>query len=750
MPEIITRAEPLEPLLAARVTDFARACKAATRAVSLYPGGHPAIGASLARLIDATARVLQGGPLTLAIAPGVLLVDQRAPARPDPAVTELAALLHEHLVGELRLVAAADADAWRSFLLLLAQEPAGVQAQGGITRLWTSTGGQHVQVREVDYAQVLRARESGIAARWDAILEHCLHNDAVELDDETLQALLDIAEDPARLEQLIGQLADRVPADRAAEQAAALLRLLRHVAEGVGRSSPDRADRVLANLAAAAGRLSPDVMLAVIGRRYDAPPAGTINVVDAMLARITDATVGRFVARSLVDRQGATERLAEAFQALVPETSRRERLLGDIRTQVAESPLGQHASFEMLWQHATEMLTSYKDESFVSDDYARELSGARAHAAEVERIADDPPELVAAWLGTITDAAVRSLDLQLQLDLLALEDDVSRWREVAQVATGQVEDLVLLGDFEAALSLVGGILRETAPASRSTHRAAAGAALDGLARGAFMGHLVGHLRTIDDEGFARAQALCLGLGQVLIQPLAEALAAEDRGRGFRRLTDLVVAFGSAGRDAAEKLKNSPNPAVRRTAVYLLREFGGAEALPDLTALLDDAEPNVQREAVRAIALLGNAAAFEVLSTALARGTDQQREAIVGALGAIRDDRAVPLFCHILGQDGYRRTVRRAWVAAVEGLGIIGGDEAVRALAEALPRGEWWAPARTAASRRVVAAALARIGTPGALQVLRVAIASGPRGSRSAARAALAGVNRGTSSRGRAA
>ena len=47
---------PLTPDAANRLAEFARVCKAAARAVSLYPGGHPAIGVSLSRLEQATAR----------------------------------------------------------------------------------------------------------------------------------------------------------------------------------------------------------------------------------------------------------------------------------------------------------------------------------------------------------------------------------------------------------------------------------------------------------------------------------------------------------------------------------------------------------------------------------------------------------------------------------------------------------------------------------------------------------------------
>ena len=37
----------MAPDLAARVTAFARACKAATRSVALYPGEHPAVTEAL-------------------------------------------------------------------------------------------------------------------------------------------------------------------------------------------------------------------------------------------------------------------------------------------------------------------------------------------------------------------------------------------------------------------------------------------------------------------------------------------------------------------------------------------------------------------------------------------------------------------------------------------------------------------------------------------------------------------------------
>src|SRR5262249_46286943 len=131
-----------------RLTDFARACKAAARAVALYPPAHPAIATTLARIADLTARL--PGALTFTVLPDAMALDGRAPARPDPAIADLAALLHSHLVGELTIQPGGDVEAWRSFLLLLGRTPDAIREDGGIARLWTTMGGRHVELREID------------------------------------------------------------------------------------------------------------------------------------------------------------------------------------------------------------------------------------------------------------------------------------------------------------------------------------------------------------------------------------------------------------------------------------------------------------------------------------------------------------------------------------------------------------------------------------------------------------------------
>ena len=306
-----------------------------------------------------------------------------------------------------------------------------------------------------------------------------------------------------------------------------------------------------------------------------------------------------------------------------------------------------------------------------------------------------------------------------------------------------LEDLLLVGDFEAALQLVDTLASEAASdGGRQTH---ARRALDQLVAGSLMRHIASHLATVDEAQFDRIKRLCGLVGEPIVRLLAEALSTEERPRPRERLTAILLSFGNVGRRAVEKLKASTNPAVRRTAIHLMREFGGAEALPDLTELLDDSEPQVQREAVRAILNLGTDTAYRVLEQALSSGTAETRDAIMQSLSVMRDDRAAPLLAYILRHVSHRGRLWTVYLRAIESLGALRGAEATGALTEALYKGEWWSPRRTKALRQAAAGALVRIGTSDALGALAQAAASGPAGVRAAARHALAGADH---SRGR--
>jgi hypothetical protein len=725
---------PLEPQLALKLGEFARACKAAARAVALYPSSHPSIGASLGRLATATATLTETGPCRLRVRPDLLLIDGAAAARGDAAIAELAGMLYRHMIAGLTINAEADGDSWRTLLLLLARSPEDVRADGGIAHLWVTAGGPSLEIDEIDYAEVLRERH-GAAATIEQAIAAALASPQLRLDDSAMRALVELVGDPGMLQALMEKLERDTEGQGPEAATAAFLSLLRGLSEYVSRTAPQELDTVFRHMGRAAGWLSAEGMLQLLAQRArPGAESSGINVVGAVVDGMSDRAVADFVAGSVKANAGATERLAHAFQALVPQYDRQRQLLSLARDEMASAELGHEATFEELWERVESMLTSYSDDQFVSTDYGRELAAARTRPVDVERTSDDPPERIAAWLATVSDAALRGLDQQLLLDLLSIEEDPGRWRDIANTVITHADDLVRVGYVEPAMALAE---RVVAQGEHAPERAAH--AKDALARfggGPMLKHVAAHLRSASDESTKRFAVICHAIGTPIIVPLAEVLAAEQDARARKRLRDILLGFGAQGRESVQQLMNASNWEVRRTAAFLLREFGGTEGLKELVPLLADSEPLVVREAIQGLAMNGSEAAYEILLAALAGATGRSRDTLVAQLVSMRDERAAPLFCFLL-----RRLNRRAhypvYLAAIESLSAFGAPEALDALTFALHEGDWWAPFRTRRARAAAAASLRRIGTPGALGVLRTASARGTFGVRSAARAALA-------------
>ena len=726
----------LDPDTAARLTEFARACKSAARTVSLYPATHPAIASTLRRLAELTSALTSDGPCTLQVLPHNLHIGEAAIAKPDPAVIELADLLRRQLIGSLTLNPGVDVQSWHTLLSLLGRPPEDVRADGGIGRLWAAAGGPSLELREIDYAEVLRERQ-GEAATIDRIID-AMSGQPLEIDDESVALLRKIAGDREELEAFLKKVVGQAAGDATVTTTtAALLRLLGVMAEVVRRTAPDQLDTLMRQLSAGVLKFTDEVVADFLqARERPEAASGSVNLVNAVTERMEDRDIAGFVADSVIANHGASERLALAFHTLVPDMERQRQLLALAEDRVEASPLGREESFENLWDRVERMLTSYSDAPYVSAEYSRELSSTRTRAVDVEAAGDDPPERIAAWMATVNDSAIRTLDVQLLSDLLTLESDPARWRDVAEIVVQHAEDLVRVGHFDQAWLLVDTVSTEGARAAERAEPARR--ALDTFGRGAMMKHVPKHLRTADDDVYERFKRVCHAIGPVVIGPLAEVLAAEQDARSRRRLRDILVGFGAAGRESVQSLMTAANWEVRRTAAYLLREFGGSEGLHELRPLLTDAEPLVQREAVQALVLHDPEAAYQTLLEAMGTVSGRPRETLIGEVGALRDDRAAPLFVHIV-RTLNRRAFPALYLAAIQGLGGVGGPEAIDALAEALHRGEMFAPVRTRRERSAAAQALRRIGTPEAVDALRHASTRGSWGVRTVAKTELANV-----------
>jgi HEAT repeat protein len=716
-----------------RLVDFARAFKAAARAVVLYPSTHPAIAVTLGRIADLTSVSHLPTPLRIAVLTDSLLLDGLTPGRSDAAIRELAVLLHNHLIGALTVHPGGDIEAWRRFLVLVGRTPDQIRSEGGIARLWSGIAEPHVELREIDYAKVLRERDATGSSTWSDIVAHCLSGEPLAPDEQSRRLLATAAAHLESLEQLVVALdLAAVGAgcdDRA--RAGTFVRLIDQVAATVKEAGPATVNKLLDNLGTTVGHLPPDMMMAVLGQPDSA--VETPGLIRSVFAHLPDRSAARFVAHHATTEGTSTDRLAQVFRTLVPE-DRRDRLLALAKLEVSSAVVDLNG-FEERWEGVAEaLLTSYSDEPFVSEQYGRELSRVPETAIDVEQVSDDPPERTNAWLESVAASEVRKLDLALVRDLLRIETDAAQWATLMQPVVALIDDLLLVGDFEAADSLVHVLVQQRSRGT--THQRAAAGAIEALVAGPMMRHVAGHLATIEDAPIECVTRMFLALGDAVLTPLAELLIEESDPRARVRLTAVFIAFGASGRREVDRLKRSPNATVRRAAIGVLRQFGDSEALSELTGFLHDEEVQVRREAVRAILGIGTDRAYAILGRALTEGTPAQRDGILAAVYAAREDGCARLFAYILRHVDHRGPLTDLYVRAITALGTLRDPEGIAPLNDALHRGEWWAPRRTTALRDAAAAALARIGTYEAVGVLQQAVALGSRGVRAAARAHL--------------
>jgi hypothetical protein len=732
--------EPLDSERGARLIAFARTCAAAVRAVSLYPAAHPSVAAALKRLVGCAGLVTANEALRVTVLPGTLVIDGRAPAKAEPALAELAAALHVHRVSGMTVHGAGEATMWQRLLGLIGRPMEEIREAGGIGHLWSESGGmataaylQCVEVREVDYERLLRNRSLGDALTLEEIFDRLESGDPEAMGPAAQALLAEIVGDAEKLELFGVGLAER-SADRASH-AEALAHILRQATELIGAGDAGSETESLRNLATLMTSLEAPT-LAELLRHRDPETAGG-RAVQAVAERIETEQVVSFVEESIVADQGASQRLAEAFQALVPDIDERRKLVSLAGHNMAESPFGQSEDFPKLWEQAESLLTSYSDQEYVSADYARELGSARTQATEVEQVSDDPPERIASWLSTVDDPALRSLDSQLLLDLLTLETDAPRWRDVAGTVCAHVDALTLAGDLEWASlfveALAGTRANGTAPHTPQSIAHFAKEACDRLTTELMLGHAVGQLGSGGDAAATHVKRICTALGPTTVTPLATALAADPDARARRTVQDILLGFGAHGRSAVKQLLNAPGWEVRQTAAFLLREFNDGEGLDDLKQLLNDSEPQVQREAIRATILVDDKRAYDVLVSVLTEANARDRATLAQQLTAQRDPRAVPL-CRYLLAHLSQHSRRAVLVPVIQTLGAVGGEDAMEPLREALYEGVWWAPVRNRTVRQAAAQALRRTRLPAATQVLRDAASQGSWGVRAAGRA----------------
>src|SRR5262249_48977913 len=159
-----------------------------------------------------------------------------------------------------------DVDGWRNFLRLLGRTNESLRAEGGIARVWTTMAGRHVELREIDYSEVLRERSAGDSASWDRIIAHCLQGSGAGLDETDIGELVALVQDSDRFGDFLAAVESQADGRSVSIKAAAVLKLTRTIVDRVGKADPTAADSTLGSIANAVGRLSPETLIGLVAQ----------------------------------------------------------------------------------------------------------------------------------------------------------------------------------------------------------------------------------------------------------------------------------------------------------------------------------------------------------------------------------------------------------------------------------------------------------------------------------------------------
>lgn len=330
---------------------------------------------------------------------------------------------------------------------------------------------------------------------------------------------------------------------------------------------------------------------------------------------------------------------------------------------------------------------------------------------ESEKLREPPPVPSPSHPGLALTLGTLGGSLELR-ELQGALDEIVAFADLA-FRSGRSDDLI-----EAMAGLISVEWAQLERDSADARRQAFAHAVRRLAKPVMLRKLAAlrHQRSDDPVAVARLQAVLDRYGtdgaNALIDEYANAPTAEARKtcldalRGLRRAHDALFA-----------LARDVEPHVVRLAAMILGDLGEPRGEELLVEMLQHTDANARRSAVAALSRFPGDRALEALGVALRDEAAPVRARAVAGLIARRDLRAVPLLAPLLDREDDREVL----YSAIEGLGALGGAEAVQLLIRCA-QGEGEHPLRRTAAYRIHACtALVTIRTPQAMagvQMLR--------------------------------
>ncbi|MCX6544406.1 MAG: HEAT repeat domain-containing protein [Acidobacteria bacterium] len=690
-----TDASTTKPFDETPVLEFARAFRAAVRAVGFYPATHQSVVAALDKVVAAANIASAKGSLSLSILPGAFLAGGVLIDSTQTVVGELAAILHRHGVGAMSVDGKASVEAWRALFVLLGRTPEEMRAAGGIQRQWKTLRHRSPAILEIDFGALLRGQVGGDFNELAGIISHYL---------ETAGVGASLLDDPCgALKRAVDNAADEPQA------VAAILRELRAAAQLTWAAAPAQFDDVFRRAAAIGEHLSAGTMAGLLDQRGSAEATvGTLDIVTALVERMSDTTVSQFVAKAIEPSAAASPRLSEVITTLLPDAVRRRRVL------VAAQGVGFEAGVLEKWAELERDLNAYSDSKFVPEQYARKLQSVNTRADSVVQRTPDPPARIAAWLNSIEDDTVNQLDVQFLLDLARVETQPVRTGAVLEILRDHVVEAADAGNWTDAARVAEAIKQVASESDDGLRRTSAAEILQKLAASTATREALAELSHADPpESSDAIIRLLTAIGPGIVPVVVRQWAVESDVSARARAERLVTALGEPGRRALRRVLGveKDSPPVRVAAIRLLRLTGDSDDASALGTCLADSHPDVRREAFQALATSSTDRARDILASGIAGADAASQMVFVEQVAGLGRQHAVPILARFVLRVDQTAIAPRVYRLVISALRQAGTDEAARALMLVFGRTRWRAPYRALRFRIAAASALRAIGGP---------------------------------------
>jgi len=572
--------------------------------IGIYPPGHIQITRSIDRAYERLTRMLQtSAEMTIGVAKDVLLVGREYFDQKNPIYREFAISLNAQGIAAITFLQGMEKDELVRFHRILTTNPKDITAKGGIGKAVGESGISHIRIQAIDYSSfhlteedeisqpaLSRSNKSG-AAVWQDFVSNLIEGKAALLGNG-ISRFDAAAIDPVELAKFMNE--------RKLDSGAALKSYDQMVADYVGKTAaknvPGEDDSAtLEKMNVLIQELHPELRKQFLSTAFrHLASSSAQSVMAAVLGGYTEDMViemlhqvseeGRQMSPTL---SGLMQKMSKVKQGGAARTSH-----DAAKSEGLELP-------ELSLDHMKKLFGRESYEQYVDENYDAVLKRLTAEAAE-GRVDQVIGFSVEAYDKTLEE---KHLAFQIARALLAfMEEEVEPedYREFSQKLGTMIPDFLAMGNFPMLLDIMETLRAHAQTKPSGEIRALAQEALGMFSAPDFITHAVDAFDAWSENTGSEASVFLKALGPKTIPVLMDIYAGDDTPEGRIAVFDLLVGFGEATVEEAQKRLQDPRQNYVRNLLVLLRRIGSPVAWPYIKPILQHKDKKVRMDMLVAL------------------------------------------------------------------------------------------------------------------------------------------------------